>query len=346
MPDTTTAVEAVVDDRAPGVTDDTIKVGVTYPDLTNLRATVGINHGDYERAYQAVADAINAAGGIQGRTLELVFAPVDPQASDAGPAACTRLVEDEQVFVTLGFYSGDDVLCYVDTNEALALGGEMTAERLARAKVAWYSLDASEDQAVDAVQTLVDAGTFGDRVAVIGATGDEAFFENEIGPALEAQGIEAEPVYIDTSSSDANVVQAAGETIAQRLEAEGFEQLLFIGSASGAFFPTALARTEYRPQLLFLNLATASAYASGEGNDLSVLEGAVAVSGFDGNNGFPTLGGPTAECVASLEAAGHSPMIPEDDVPEGEDRNAGQRDIGVPVPLPSPGDSRSRRTRS
>ena len=69
---------AVPTGPAPGVTDDTVKVGVTYVDLASLGEVVNIDHGDYEVAYQAMFDDINASGGINGRMIEPVFAPVSP----------------------------------------------------------------------------------------------------------------------------------------------------------------------------------------------------------------------------------------------------------------------------
>ncbi len=68
----TTAGAEEVTGPAPGVTDDTIKIGVTYVDTASLKA-VGLNFdlGDYVATYQALVDDINAGGGINGRQLEV-----------------------------------------------------------------------------------------------------------------------------------------------------------------------------------------------------------------------------------------------------------------------------------
>src|SRR5689334_22461614 len=55
---------------APGVTDDTIKVGVEFVDLEAIGDIATLDHGDYEAAYQAMFDQINADGGINGRQIE------------------------------------------------------------------------------------------------------------------------------------------------------------------------------------------------------------------------------------------------------------------------------------
>ena len=53
----------VTDDRAPGVTDTSVKVGVMYLDLSEAGPILGINQGDWQAAYTAAFDAVNEAGG-------------------------------------------------------------------------------------------------------------------------------------------------------------------------------------------------------------------------------------------------------------------------------------------
>ena len=320
----TTSEPAESDDpRAPGVTEDTIKVGVTYPDLRAVQATIGINHGDYEVAYRAVAEALNERGAFGDRRVELVFAPVDPQQSDAPTAACTKLAQDEQVFVVLGFFQADEVLCYVDTNEVPVLGGSMSRERLEKAKVAWFTVNATEDLQADATQDLIEAGVFGDSVAVLGTTEDIPLFDEVVGPQFEEAGMDViGPAYIDNTSGDANTVFANADTILDRFEAEGAEQLFVIGNSAAFVVSLRLAAHRFSPQMVFADSSSVTGFVQGEGSDLSPLEGSVAMGLFDENNRFDELDHEvTAECVEILDAAGHT-MIPLDEVPEGDLRNA------------------------
>jgi len=62
----------------PGVSKDEIKIGVTYPDLDAIRAVTDISHGDYKTTYNAVIDDLNKKGGINGRKVVPVFAPINP----------------------------------------------------------------------------------------------------------------------------------------------------------------------------------------------------------------------------------------------------------------------------
>ena len=85
------------------MTKDKIKIGVTYVDLAAVRATgIKLDHGDYEKAFQTVIDDINAKGGINGRKIVPVFAPINPIGTDPAQAACVKLTEDEKVFAVIG----------------------------------------------------------------------------------------------------------------------------------------------------------------------------------------------------------------------------------------------------
>ena len=64
--------------------------GITYVDLDAVRQFVDLDQGDYEAAYQAVIDDINADGGINGRKIEPVFAKVSPLGTEPAEAVCTE----------------------------------------------------------------------------------------------------------------------------------------------------------------------------------------------------------------------------------------------------------------
>jgi ABC-type branched-subunit amino acid transport system substrate-binding protein len=88
-----------------GVTNDQIKVGITYVDLEALRPVgIKIDHGDYETSFKTVIDDINANGGVNGRKIVPVFAPVNPVGTDPAQAACLKLTEDQKVFAVVGFF--------------------------------------------------------------------------------------------------------------------------------------------------------------------------------------------------------------------------------------------------
>ena len=119
-------VSAVAWAASPGVTKDEIKIGVTYPDLDAIRDVTDISHGDYKKTYNAVIDELNKQGGINGRKVVPVFAPINPIGTVPAQEACVKLTEDEKVFAAVGFFYTDAPLCYVSQHDTPILGGIRT----------------------------------------------------------------------------------------------------------------------------------------------------------------------------------------------------------------------------
>ena len=71
---------------------------------TEALVASGLNYdlGDHEAVYTALFDAINADGGINGRQVELVFAPIDPTNPAPAEEKCVQLTEDDDVFLVTG----------------------------------------------------------------------------------------------------------------------------------------------------------------------------------------------------------------------------------------------------
>jgi hypothetical protein len=92
---------------APGVTGTTVYVGVTHDssaDTVNQAAGVGaITHGDDLANYRAIVDDINKHGGVGGRKLALVVAPLSSASTQTldqqWAAVCQTFTRDHKVFV-------------------------------------------------------------------------------------------------------------------------------------------------------------------------------------------------------------------------------------------------------
>ena len=69
---------------------------------TTTSATTG-------RVHRRSSTHINEDGGINGRKLELVIAPIDPTNPSPAEEKCVKLTEDDDVFVVTGFYLTDAV---------------------------------------------------------------------------------------------------------------------------------------------------------------------------------------------------------------------------------------------
>jgi len=305
---------------APGVTDDAVKIGVTFVDESALSAVgLELQLGDNQGAYQALFDEINAAGGINGRQIEPVYAPIDPTSTTPAEEACVQLTEDEDVFMVIGFFLADAVRCPVATHATAVIGGTMTAELLAEAQAPWLTNLADGDFPVAILGAMDDAGELDGTVGVFANARDQAVTEDEIVPALDELGVDvAEVGIVDAPAGDQPALEANVRTIAQRFDSVGVDTVVLVGS-SGQDWPANLDEDDsYRPQLLFLDQAAVTAFSSNAANtDTSVLEGAFAGGPF---------GPPQAvyealtDCVATITEAGVEIPAPDDVADDPDDQ--------------------------
>jgi ABC-type branched-subunit amino acid transport system substrate-binding protein len=94
---------------APGVTGKVVYVGINHDanaDGVNQAVGIGaISHGDDRANTQAIIDDINKHGGVGGRKLEAVYAPVDSTSTQTldqqDAAACQVYTRDRPVFAVV-----------------------------------------------------------------------------------------------------------------------------------------------------------------------------------------------------------------------------------------------------
>src|SRR6185437_7523598 len=102
----TTTTGPVVVSKAPGtgVTADSIKVGISLVDFKCIQDFIDFTRPNQQAIYQAFVDAVNKAGGVNGRQLVADFhteCPLNPT-SDLLVQICTRFTDDDKVFAVLG----------------------------------------------------------------------------------------------------------------------------------------------------------------------------------------------------------------------------------------------------
>ena len=307
----------VVDSRAPGVTDDAVKIGIVYPDFKALGDAVKINHGDYEAAYTAVINDINERGGIHGRKIEPIFAPVNPASSTSTDETCTKLTQDDPVFLATGLFFGESVTCFVNVNQTAVLGGDMTDERVAQARAPWFAYDVSSDSQVDAIDKLVEGGDLSGKVAVVMTDQDQAVYESRLKPALDKANIEVVETGILNTALDAEQLTGESKTIFQKFEASGAPTVLAIGQGTAGAVSDGLTGSNYKPQLLFTTSNSVNAYARDETRDPSAFEGAIGVGVYGPPDAVLSLGGMTETCLDVVRNAGIEIKLPSE-VKEGE----------------------------
>src|SRR3954463_7328828 len=252
---------------ANGVTKDEIKIGITYPDLEAIRSVTNTNHGDYEKAYRVVIDDLNRQGGVNGRKIVPVFAPINPIGTAPAQEACLKLTEDEKVFATVGFFYFDAPLCYVSQHDTPILGGTMNPTYLKQAKAPWMTLESGPEVTPRAVDALVKSGDLKGKIGVVGVASEEKnLLDAAVLPSLKRNGIKNTVAIIDAPLSDTVAATQQAGTIAEKFKSEGIKTVLLVGAAPSAF-SNALKNTDYRPKLVGTPFSTFQGAALNKATD-------------------------------------------------------------------------------
>ena len=258
---------------APGVTKNAIDLGVTYVDLS--QTDIAIEVGDWVDIYTAVIDDLNAKGGVNGRKINPVFAPVSPIGTVPAQEACVKLTEDEQVFAVIGFFLGDAPLCYVAQHDTPVLGGTQTAEFLAQAKAPWYSLDAGDAVFTQVLDAFAADGAFkGGTLGIVSDAQQQSVLDDLVLPKLKELKVKSTVATITATQGDSVAAEQQSGVIAERFAADGVKTVLIMGQTA-IQFGSALAKTDYRPRLLVLSENILRSLVQNEGTDLSVAKGAI-----------------------------------------------------------------------
>jgi hypothetical protein len=266
--------------RAPGVTRDAIKLGVTYVDLTKLRNVVSIDFGDWQKIYEAVIADLDAKGGINGRRVDAVYAPVEPLGSVPAQEACVKLTEDQHVFAVTGFFLSDAPLCYVEQHKTPVVGGTQTAEFLARAKAPWFSLEPGDQTNSQAIDAFAAAGAFkGGKLGIVVDAQFQGLYDGVVGPSLKRHKVSGTVGNITATIGDNVATEQQAGVLAERFRTEGINKVLLVGTST-VQFANAIAKTDYRPRLIVLNYANLRAFVQNPGSSLVVAKNAISASTF------------------------------------------------------------------
>jgi ABC-type branched-subunit amino acid transport system substrate-binding protein len=264
----------------PGVTADAIKVGITYPNLAAIRNVVNIDHGDYQAAYNAVINDLNQHGGINGRKLVPVYAPINPIGTAPADAACTKLTEDAKVLVVFSAFLPNPQ-CYLNTHATALVGGAtISAAQAQGARAPWFSYNLSPEHQIPKLLTALNKdGVFKDhKVAVTSLAADEASMRNTVLPQLKRLGVTVVANAVNSApTNDVNAGYQQFGVIAKRFQADGADVVIAVGDA-GTAWPKALQvnRSTYLPRVVATDYTRLAAYAvDNSGGDPTILKGAI-----------------------------------------------------------------------
>ena len=290
-----------------GVTEDTIRIGVTAIDWDTL-AEVGVlfgrsNSGDL---WQAALEEINDRGGVHGRQIEVIVEEYLPIGAAPYDEACNKLTQDDEVFLVVGQALEDHVLCAIDLNETAAVTVAGMADPIVeRARAPYATLWASfERQAENLVALVEGAGILEGATIGISGSADVGVIEyRTIVDAFRAAGYEV--VEGLTGANDSDLTETARDLA---LTYERFRDAGVDLTISTTGVPLEIFNAQdngYDAGQWLLSVVMNGSSLTDAGVELDYLDGALAVVNSPlGTDQQPTMGDDpaVAACIDDLEA--------------------------------------------
>jgi Periplasmic binding protein len=239
--DASTATEGGGDNTASsrGVTADAITIAYSYLDFDVLveQGLASSGYGDQELAFQTMVDALNEDGGIDGRQIEVVFAPYSPLGTEDAEAVCLELTQDNEVFAVLGGFLGPAEAantCIAGQQETILVGGVQSDERLAEARAPWITDRAPRTQQADILLNLLDSEDMLEEANVALVTNSDAKDAHDaIVDALADYDVEpVDDLALDAPIGDFPAEDAGWAALGERVRSSGADTLLVAGNPS------------------------------------------------------------------------------------------------------------------
>lgn len=280
---------------APGVTEDTIRVGVLIADLEGLRS-IGFPLADaltneyLVRNISAEFDLWNANGGINGRMVEAVELTWDPLDPATMQDACNKGTLDEELFLVTNAsgFSSAFIDCFtVDADMFMLFGETASQEQIDRAPDRLFTLNPPAEVASEVgTQLALDDGIIapGDKVGIL--TSNAAAGQAGAASAraiLEAAGHEVVEVEVNTQSDDNAAQNAESAAAAGTFDAEGVDHaLVLMGFTQASGFWSEVGATNPTWDRTILDTSSANCTPFGASRTDPAAEGAICVTAYDG----------------------------------------------------------------
>ena len=262
-----------------GVTAKTISVGLPYVDYAALKSLgVTINDGNFPDAYRALIANINAHGGVNGRTLVLHLAEMDPAVPASVTSSCAQLTEDDHIFVAILPIYPD---CYQQDHDTPVIAGALPGALPASAAPD-FSL-VPPDAAFDPVQLAAfdKRGDFkGKKVAIFYGADSDTPEVKVVQSDLKKLGVNVVLTAEDSvQATDAVASDQEVQSIAERFQSAGVGVVVGVGGSGSTTWPRALLdnQSTYNPVFIATSESSLSTYVlSTKGVDpyLDNVEGA------------------------------------------------------------------------
>ena len=307
----------------PGVSNETVKMAFIYTDLERTANALDFevpDFGDYEAQILALADWVNANGGIGGRDLEPVVRVFEAlqDTPSTEEELCNGITQDDQVFavVLTGQFQENARPCYAAADTLMldttlfpvdGVGFEELSPHLWQPTLPDYA-----DTVAGLAVALVDSDFLADgtTLGVVGIDSDlnRRVYNESLVPALESLGAEiADTQWID--GTDTSTLQATQEQAILSFKSAGVDRIVTLGGSRLASFLVTIAEAQnYRPTFAMTSFDSPTFNIE---NKPAYMVGSVGISvqpGWDVHDdqlAFPQEG-PETECLEVLTSSGET----------------------------------------
>jgi hypothetical protein len=253
-----------------GITATTVRVGIFVADFAGLQNVKGFNTGNPEVQAKAVADRINANGGIAGRRVELSFGRMPATSGNweaDEQAICSSFTEDKKVFAVIYALVSQGktfqtCLARADTPLISSSGGPADQDVMAKnPNHLFYVGSLNTSRLAGAyIDGLVAQQFFpaGEKIGLV-RPNDETYrraTEQVLKPRLAANGLKlAEEAIVNAQTS---LTATAGEmsSVVLRFQGAGVRRVIFLDNATLApLFAIQASGQGYYPKYGFNSLS-------------------------------------------------------------------------------------------
>jgi hypothetical protein len=321
----TPGTKAQLQEFGTGVSETSVKLGVVLINYDVIADFIDFARGDQEAIYKAIIEDFNAKGGLEsGQKIEPVFHTYVPIGS-AGPVeACTKLIEDEKVFATIGVLidsSGAAHLCFTEQHDSILITHELSEATVKKAKPG--QLLTPDILAERLTRTLLklakDQGKLeGKKFGILAETGTQSRIKDAIQPAMDELGIEygSDGVLTTGDDTDTTAALAQLDSLIERWKGENVNAFFISGLAAVSKAYVTKIKDAF-PDGLIVTDGDASAKGAGQdaeqsGTDPNPYVGTLALVGLTSQQQFeqPQM----QECKAIWEKASGETVVAPDDL--------------------------------
>ncbi len=221
-----------------GVTAATIKVGVVAPDFNCFKAFVDQIRTNQKQVWGAYVDAINKAGGVNGRHLVMDYKEYCPVPGTGVQAStlCTAFTDDDHVFAVLGTladFSGDTQACITGTHKTILMSFLLDKAWIDKAPPGLLlAPDIVRERRVDVLLGLLqhEHTLNGKKVAVLGESVTKDEVSSTVEPGLKKLGLKTGTTAIlSINGSDTQQAQSQLDSFIERWKSDGVNAIFMVG---------------------------------------------------------------------------------------------------------------------